>query len=66
MIPLGRGDTYRYVIFDAVAVDATKRSQSVWVGVSAADAESYVADELPPAVPNGGRAGNESSIAAAP
>lgn len=35
---------------------------SIWVGVSAADDESYVEDELPAASTNGGRPGNESSI----
>ena len=62
VVALGGADTYRHVIFDAVAVDVTKPRQTVWVGVSAADAEAYVADERPPNVPNGGRAGNESSI----
>ncbi len=64
VVPLGAADTYRYVIFDAVNVDAISRTRTVWVGVSAADAESYVADEIPLAVPNGGRPGNESSVAA--
>ena len=35
----------------------------VWVGVSAADAQTYVDDALPAAAPNGGRPGNESAIA---
>ena len=35
----------------------------MWVGVSAADAQAYVDDVLPAAVPNGGRPGNESAIA---
>ena len=64
VVPLGAADSYRYLIFDAIDVTATDRTQTVWVGVSAADAQSYVADELPAAVPNGDRPGNESSIAA--
>jgi hypothetical protein len=39
------------------------RTDEAWVGVSAADGESYVPDELPAAQLNGGRPGNESSIA---
>jgi hypothetical protein len=64
VVPLGSADTYRYLIFDAVDVDEGHRTHSIWVGVSAADSESYMPDELPAIVPNGGRAGNESSIAA--
>jgi hypothetical protein len=63
VVALGSADTYRYVIYDAVSVDATNRTQTVWVGVSAADGQSYVPDELPATAPHGGRAGNESSIA---
>src|SRR5207245_698268 len=59
VVPLATGDTYRYSIYDAVAVDVNSPRQTVWVGVSAADAEPYVPDELQ----TGGRPGNESSIA---
>ena len=37
----------------------------MWVGVSAADDQSYVDDALPSTVANGGRPGNESAIATA-
>lgn len=64
VVPLTAADTYRYVIFDLLNLDAVSRTDSAWVGVAAADAEPYVDDELPLSVPNGGRPGNESSIAA--
>src|SRR5581483_678630 len=62
VVSLGADETYSHVLYDAVAVDVTSPRQTVWVVVSAADAEPYVADELPQAAPNGGRPGNESSI----
>jgi hypothetical protein len=64
VVPLTADDTYRYVVFDLLSVTADHRLDEAWVGVSAADAEPYVDDELPAAVPNGGRPGNESSVAA--
>jgi hypothetical protein len=64
VVPLRAADSYSYVFYDVVNVDATVRAQTIWVGVSAADAEPYVPDELPGTATNGGRAGNESSIAA--
>ena len=63
--PLTAADSYRHVFAETVTLDAAHPRARAWTGVSAADAESYVADELPAARPNGGRAGNESSIAAA-
>jgi hypothetical protein len=63
VIPLSSGDSYSYVLYDVVDVDATVRARTIWVGVSAADAEPYVPDELPGTAVNGGRRGNESSIA---
>lgn len=64
VVPLTDDDTYRHVFFDVLAVSAAAPTDEAWVGVSAADAESYVADEISAAQPNGGRPGNESSIAA--
>ena len=64
VVPLTAADTYTQTLFDVLTVDATARAQTIWVGVSAADAESYVPDELDSAAPNGGRPGNESSLAA--
>lgn len=63
VVPLTAADSYSETLYDVVDVDASTRSQTIWLGVSAADGESYVADELPAAAPNGGRPGNESSIA---
>ena len=57
-------DTYQYVFYDLLTLSPAHPKDTVWVGVSAADAEPYIADEIPTAVPNGGRAGNESSIVA--
>jgi len=62
--PLTSADTYSHVLFDVLSVSAAAPTDEAWVGVSAADAESYVDDEIPAAQPNGGRPGNESSIAA--
>ena len=64
IVPLTAADTYTHTLYDVLVVDATARTQTIWVGVSAADAESYVPDELDSAASNGGRPGNESSIAA--
>ena len=64
VVGLTAADTYRYVVYDVLTPDVGHKSLTAWVGVSAADAEPYVDDELSTAVPNGGRPGNESSIAA--
>jgi hypothetical protein len=64
VVPLTSAESYRYIFHDGVNVTATQRRRQLWVGVSAADAESYIPDELPSAAANGGRPGNESSIAA--
>ena len=64
VVPITDATDYRFVIRDPVQLDAATPRMRVWVGVSTADAEDYVADEIPAAAPNGGRAGNESSIAA--
>jgi hypothetical protein len=65
VVPITAADSYQYVFRDRLTLDATHPRVRVWTGVSAADDQSYVADELPASAPNGGRAGNESSIAAA-
>lgn len=64
VVPLTAADTYSHVLFDVLSVSAAAPTDEAWVGVSAADAEPYVDDEIPAAQPNGGRPGNESSIAA--
>jgi hypothetical protein len=65
IVPLTGDESYRHVFAETVTLDAAHPRARVWVGVSAADAESYVPDELPATAPNGGRPGNESSIVAA-
>ena len=62
--PLTTADTYTHTVFDLLSVSVDAPTDQAWVGVSAADGETYVDDELPAAQPNGGRPGNESSIAA--
>jgi hypothetical protein len=59
------GDTSPYWFRDCLTLDGDHATARIWVGVSAADAEIYVADELPVSAPNGGRPGNESRIAVA-
>ena len=48
VIPIGAGAPTPYVFRDRLTVDADHPSVRVWVGVSTADAQSYVPDELPP------------------
>jgi hypothetical protein len=64
VVPLTDADAYRYVFRDRLVLDADHPRSRVWVGVSCADDQAYVADALPAAVTNGGRPGNESAIAA--
>jgi hypothetical protein len=66
IVPLTAAGTYRHVFAETVTLDASHPRARVWAGVSAADAQSYVADELPAGAQNGGRPGNESSIVPAP
>ena len=64
VVPITDGESYRHVFRDVLVLDADHPRTRVWVGVSAADGQSYVDDALPAAVPNGGRPGNESAIVA--
>ena len=66
VVPLTAADSYRHVFAETVTLDVDHPRARVWTGVSAADAQSYISDELPAAAHLGGRAGNESSIAPAP
>jgi hypothetical protein len=65
VVAIAPGPPPPFVFRDRLALDAGHPRARVWVGVSSADAQLYVPDELPAAVLNGGRPGNESSIAAA-
>ena len=62
VVPLTSAESYRFVFYDLLNLSSAHPLDTLWVGVSAADAESYVDDEFPTALPNGGRPGNESSI----
>jgi hypothetical protein len=59
VIPITSADTYQYVFHDLLHPSAAVPNDTVWVGVSAADNESYVPDELP----DGLLPGNEGGIA---
>jgi hypothetical protein len=62
VIPITSDETYMHVFRDALTINANHPNVRVWVGVSSADDQDYVADEIPATQPNGGRSGNESSI----
>jgi hypothetical protein len=64
VVPIGPGDPEPFVLRDRLTLDALHPRARAWVGVSSADGQPYVPDEVAAGVPNGGRPGNESSIAA--
>jgi hypothetical protein len=64
VVPITAAAEYRFVVRDPVQLDAATPRMRVWVGLAAADSQDYVVDERPAASLNGGRPGNESSIAA--
>lgn len=64
--PITAAENYQFVFRDRLAPTAVQPDIRVWVGVSAADNQTYIPDALSSAVPNGGRPGNESSIVAVP
>lgn len=66
VIAIDARNSYRLVIRDRLALDAHHPRATVWVGVSSADDQAYVADSLPAPTLNGGRVGNESAIVVAP
>jgi hypothetical protein len=57
-VPITSADTYEFVVYDRAIPTAANPRRVIWLGVSAADAQSYVADLRP----GGGRPGNESPI----
>lgn len=63
VIPLTADENYPHVFYDVLTLDPAHARDRLWVGVSAADSQSYVGDELATG-PNAPRPGNESSIAA--
>ena len=60
--PLSAADAYRHVFYDELTLTPTHPRDALWVGVSAADAQSYVPDERTTGA-NANRPGNESGIA---
>ena len=61
--PITAAENYLHVFYDRLTLDPSHPLDAIWVGVSAADAQSYVPDELTTG-PNANRPGNECSIAA--
>lgn len=66
VVPITGDENYRFIFRDRLTLTPGQPNVRVWVGVSTADDQSYIPDAIPAAQPNGGRPGNESSIAAAP
>ncbi len=66
VVPLTAAESYQVVLRDRLVLDATHPRTRVWVGVSSADGQAYVPDELGAAATNGGRPGNESTIVSGP
>ncbi len=62
VVPIQQQTSYQAVIRDWLQPTPDQPSVPLWVGVSAADDESYVGDSVPPAALNGGRPGNEGPI----
>jgi hypothetical protein len=61
--PLTAADTYQHVFYDVLDLSVTHPRDALWVGVTAADAQSYVPDERTTgALAN--RPGNESGVVA--
>ncbi|MFC7359469.1 hypothetical protein [Nocardioides astragali] len=61
VVPLTAASTYQIVLRDRLVVDQDHPVDQLWVGVSAADDQAYVPDQLAPAET---RPGNESAIVA--
>ncbi|HEX8113819.1 MAG TPA: hypothetical protein VF516_39075, partial [Kofleriaceae bacterium] len=61
IVPITADTSYRHVFYDLLTLSPAHPRDAVWVGVSAADAQSYIADERT-AGANAPRAGNESAI----
>jgi hypothetical protein len=61
--PLTANANYRHVFYDLLTLNPGHPRDTIWVGVSAADAQNYIPDELTSGA-NSNRPGNESSIAA--
>lgn len=62
-VPITAATTYETVIRDRLQLSDAHPRDGLWVGVSAADSESYVPDSLPQPTPGGPLPGNESAVA---
>ncbi len=60
--PLTASDSYQHIFYDVFTLGPTQPRASLWVGVSAADSQTYVPDERTTGA-NANRPGNESAIA---
>jgi hypothetical protein len=63
VIAISSQENYQFVLRDRFVIDPQHPEVRLWTGVSAADDQSYIPDEIASGQPNGGRPGNESSIA---
>ena len=60
--PLTAAGSYEHVFYDLLTLTPAHPRDALWVGVSSADDQSYISDEIA-AGPLAPRAGNESSLA---
>jgi hypothetical protein len=63
-VPVTAAETYQVVIRDRLQLSDTHPRDSLWVGVTAADDQAYVADTFTGTNPGGPLPGNESAAAA--
>ena len=63
VVPITSQDNYQHIFRDEFTLTAVNPKKRIWVGVSSADDQYYIADELTASATNGNRSGNESSIA---
>jgi hypothetical protein len=62
-MPIDGATAYQFVVRDRLQLSDAHPRDSLWVGVSAADSESYVADTFPQPAPGAPLPGNESGVA---
>ena len=59
--PLTASNTYRHVFYDLLTLGVSNPRDAIWVGVSAADSQSYISDQRTTGA-NANRPGNESAV----
>jgi hypothetical protein len=62
-MPITDTTAYQFVLRDRLQIDDAHPRDAIWMGVTAADSESYVADTFPHPTPGGALPGNESAVA---